>query len=58
MENEGENYRRQYRFINPLMRTCVVLRGLQEEISGEGTIQHFEHADDSATVRGLQARLL
>ncbi|MQG49365.1 MAG: hypothetical protein FI711_08045 [SAR202 cluster bacterium] len=58
MENEGEDYRRQYRFINPLMRTYVVLRGLQEEIIGEDTIQRFEHADDYATVRGQQARLL
>ena len=58
LENEGEDYRRQYRFINPLMRTYLILRGLQEEIIGEDTIQRFEHADDYATVRGRQARLL
>lgn len=58
LESEGEDYRRRYRFINPLMRTYVVLRGLQEEIIGENTIQRFEHADDHATVRGRQARLL
>ena len=58
LESEGEDYRRQYRFINPLMRTYVILRGLQEEIIGEDTIQRFEHADDYATVRGRQARLL
>ena len=57
LESEGEDYRRQYRFINPLMRTYVILTGLQEEIIGEDTIQRFEHAGDYATVRGRQARL-
>ena len=58
LENEGEDYRRQYQFINPLIRTYALLRGLQEEIIGEDTMQRFEHADDYATVRGRQARLL
>ena len=58
MQNEGEDYRRQYQFINPLIRTYVLLRGLQEEIIGEDTMQRFEHADGYATVRGRQARLL
>ena len=40
------------------MRTYVVLRGLQEEIIGEDTIQRFEHADYYATIRGQQALLL
>tara|TARA_B100000678_G_scaffold276536_1_gene269465 strand:- start:226 stop:555 length:330 start_codon:yes stop_codon:yes gene_type:complete len=58
MQNEGEDYRRQYQFINALIRTYVLLRGLQEVFIGEDTMQRFEHADDYATVRGRQARLL
>ena len=58
LESEGEDYRRRYRFINPLMRTYVVLRGLQEGIIFEHTVEHFKNADNYTPLRGSQRRLL
>ncbi len=58
LQSEGEDYRRRYRFINPLMRTYVVLRGLQEEIINEDTIQRFVRSDVDSSLRSGQQRLL
>lgn len=58
LESEGVDWKRRYRFRNPLMRPYVVLRGIREELIDEQSVKRFEHANSAAPRRGHQARLL
>lgn len=55
LQTEGANWSRRYRFLNPLLRPYVVLKGIQDNIISQEIVERFNHPGESA--RGTQGTL-
>lgn len=55
LQTEGEPWSRRYRFLNPLLRPYVVLKGIQDNVISQETVERFNHP--GRRIRGTQGSL-